>query len=258
MTKSIFIGAHPDDVVIGAGNFIKNMNEFNETNFYILLTNGATSFSQDYPVVISDSQIYHNPKEYSFQRLREDEEAIKKLGISSSRVFRFGLNDQETYKNIPFIVSELERIISEINPDRIFTHSFPEAHPDHEIACFCTHYALSRLKKSDDIDVFEYPQYIINETGERINRTFLDLKDVVEFKLEPTEIDFKKKLFLIYDSQPDLIERYLTDNEQFRLTKRSVNEFNEYSDYISPWIRELKPYILKNEIESFLRYENEK
>ncbi len=116
----MFIGAHPDDEVYGAGASIAKFSSQGKKIIVIILSYGEmSSFLMKRRIMIK-------------ARVKEDKEAQRIIGVSKSyylglREGRF-LKDAEeknTYK-------VLAKIIRKYKPKRIITHSSDDPHSDHK------------------------------------------------------------------------------------------------------------------------------
>lgn len=106
----LFIVAHPDDEIMGAGGLILKLLDRGE-RVKVVIMNGTEIESR--PFMESDMKISH-----------------EKMGIREVSVY--------THKNlklnleIPVMVTEMEKEIQEFEPDYVFTHFYGDIHPDHK------------------------------------------------------------------------------------------------------------------------------
>ncbi len=196
--KTLYIGAHQDDVFIGAGiNISKNPKEA------VILTLSDGRSAVKYPWT-TGGKIFKNSDEYFKQRLLEDRSAMAALGVNvNNNYFNGKFPDGKTHENIPGIVSSIEKIIKMHSIEKIVTHSAPEAHPDHEVAWFCSHIVGGR----NNIDVFEFVTYRIDGDGKYV-RTFLDesqMKEIEEIRFNTKEQKFRNHVASLYTTQKHII-----------------------------------------------------
>lgn len=107
--KIMFIGAHPDDIELSCAGLILNLKNKGKDVFCVIASWG------DYGGMVSD-------------RISEQEKSFTCLGIPE--YVNLGWPDTEIFvdgRNI----KKLEEIISEQNPDLIFTHWPEDTHQDH-------------------------------------------------------------------------------------------------------------------------------
>jgi LmbE family N-acetylglucosaminyl deacetylase len=104
------IGAHPDDIELGcAGTIAKH----------------AKNGDQTYFIIMSYGEMGGCPKE---RRKSEAEKSGKLLGVK--KIFFLDLPDT----NISYThdtIDKIERVIAQVKPDRIYTHSSKDIHQDH-------------------------------------------------------------------------------------------------------------------------------
>jgi two-component system response regulator HydG len=102
------IGAHPDDVEIGAGATLAAHNAAGDRLAILTLSRGAVGGEQD-------------------QRARESQESADILG---ARLFLGDLTDTGIPEGNPTIAM-IEEVIAEIAPTVVYTHSIHDLHQDH-------------------------------------------------------------------------------------------------------------------------------
>jgi LmbE family N-acetylglucosaminyl deacetylase len=149
------IGAHPDDIELGcAGTLLKHKNE--GANIYLLvLTYGEAS---------GDSII-------------RKQECLSSANLLEANNIYFGnLIDTQISDGIETII-KIEKIISEINPDVIYTHTYKDTHQDHRNTAYATLSAGRRCRK---ILMYESPTTFRDFTPQ----LFVDIESVFEKKLE--------------------------------------------------------------------------
>ena len=105
------------------------------------------------------------------------------------------------------------------------------------------------------IEVWEYPMYYITPEGERINCAFApdNTYPKISVRYLPEEFTFKDQLLRLYDSQPDVRERYTTFMENFALVSRNLHDLSIQTDYIKPWIKEVTPGVVRLQLHKFLK-----
>ncbi|MBN1175532.1 PIG-L family deacetylase [Candidatus Woesearchaeota archaeon] len=231
--KTLFVGAHPDDIPIFAGITILDCPE----NSYVLtLTDGAPLFEIDYPVVGDDGVSYKNPKEYAKKRLEEDSKAFESLGVAN--FFNFKFSDQDLINNVSKVIEKLDSFVVDWKIEQIVTHGFPQTHPDHEVAWFASH----MVAKNNSIPVWEFPNYKFDEgvciTEFPPTSTYLSF---YKRTLNEDELSKKKDLLKIYSSQEGILKNHLLSVEEFGQRDFILDVLLQKVPYLSPWIRESKP-----------------
>ncbi len=210
--KTVYIGAHADDVVINASVTIHR----DPVNAYILtVTDGAPSAT--YPIELGGITL-NSHEEYVQQRLKEDKAAMDILGINvGKRYTNSQIPDRQTYKNIKQIVEIIETLVKEEKIGRIITHSFPveshPAHPDHEVVSVCSHI----IGQEYGIEVLEYPMFSSNSANNQADTIFLEEDQVMTVRCDftPEEAALRDELMKIYVTQRFIIEKYRTSSEMF-------------------------------------------
>ena len=240
--RNLFIGAHPDDVVIGAFGVLSA----NAANSVVLdITNGVSAFTA--------AQQQRSIDELINERTGEEEIVMETLGVREVSIF--DILSQESYRHMHWLIARIADLIKLRRPDRIFTHESPQAHPDHEVACFCVHQAVRET--GYNIPILEFPLYAILDGQQRQNCSLSPGGIRITHAYTPSELEARKTALAMYRSQPDLLERYLTDGEQFRVceTPRHFNGSMARSDYIKPWVR-VAPETIHDTIRQVLRERN--
>lgn len=145
------LGAHPDDIEIGAGGFLSRLKrEFNADINFGIMTNG-----------IVDSQKHES------QRTNEAIHAARILlgyenATDISKNIRFAYQqDCELHKNIHELIRIIEHWITEIQPNVIFTHASADLHDDHKQVFNATISAARNYH--GDIFIYQSPSTIPNE-----------------------------------------------------------------------------------------------
>jgi len=210
------IGVHPDDIEFGMGATLAKHIKFGHKVFIIVLTDGARDTSGNY--MRSD------------ERREESIKALKILNYKGEVLF---LNlpkvtmDQST-------IRPLEEKISQIKPDRIYTHSRNDRHQDHRM---CSYAVLSAGRYINEILFYEIysvfpefiPNYAINFSKELLD---LKIKALSQFKSQFKNMDLLAKMvegmaiknsFLNYAIQKNDI----TYSEAFEIAK-IVKEMNDF------------------------------
>lgn len=118
------IGAHPDDVEIGAGATLAAHAAAGDQVAILTLTRGAVGGEQD-------------------QRARESQEAADILG---ARLYLRDLEDTRIPEGNPTIAM-IEEVIAEIAPTVVYTHSVHDLHQDHRSVHLAAMVACRRVSR---------------------------------------------------------------------------------------------------------------
>jgi len=117
--KIIFIGAHSDDHILGAGGTIANYIDEGKKVLAIVLSKGEKS---------------HPWLKERFTRKFRTEEAKEASHILGCQVKIFGMEDTKVMQDYPRYRNDLLKIINRLKPNKVFTHSNEDPHPDHRAA----------------------------------------------------------------------------------------------------------------------------
>jgi len=176
------LGAHPDDIEYGCGGTFLKFAKKGEKIFFMVLTKGEYG---------GDPEI----------REREQEAAIKFLGVK--KIFWGGCIDTEL-PNERIIITRIDEVINEVNPDEVYVNYVDDIHQDHRTLAECALAATRYVKK-----VFFYEDYTSNNFEPDI---FVDIEDVLEEK---------QKLIHLYSSQ--VTKAYPTDLDMVESVKATAN-----------------------------------
>jgi len=156
--KVLTIGAHPDDIELGAGGTIaRHIMEGDEVHF-LVLTYGEQSGTKS-------------------EREREAKESARVLKAKSIKFG--GIPDTKVTDGIETIMA-IEGVINEIKPDRVYTQCPRDRHQDHRNTALATFSAARRVT-----EIFSYespdsypnfiPQYYV-QISDTIPQKILALK----------------------------------------------------------------------------------
>ncbi len=152
------IGAHPDDVELGMGGTLAKHGKRGDEIHIILCTLGIGGTSGD-------------PKD----RVKEAQDAANvinpRLHILDFPVVKLNKPSSE-FENI------LERAISDINPNRVYTHSPFDYHQVHESVSECTKNAAKDVKQ------LLYYEIISSTSPEFRANAYVDVTDYMDKRIE--------------------------------------------------------------------------
>ena len=180
--RILALGAHPDDIEYGCGGtFIKFARRGDEI-YFMVLTKGEFG---------GDAEV----------RQKEQEDAMKFIGVK--KIFWAGYKDTEL-PNARIIISDIDRVISEINPNEVYVNYIDDIHQDHRTLAECTLAATRYVRR-----VFFYEDYTSVKFEPDI---FVDIGDVLEEK---------QKLIQIYSSQ--VVKTYPTKLDMIESVRATAN-----------------------------------
>jgi LmbE family N-acetylglucosaminyl deacetylase len=147
----VAIGAHPDDIEYGCcGTLMRHIKRGDKVTFVIMSKGGSRE-----------------------TRTKEAREAAKKIG-ADVRILEFpDTNIPGTHEPI----HELEKIIKEINPRRVYTHSVKDTHQDHRNVAFAT---IAAARFVPEILAYESPSLYLNFTP----NYYVDISNYIDRKVE--------------------------------------------------------------------------
>jgi LmbE family N-acetylglucosaminyl deacetylase len=243
--NTLFVGAHPDDVAIGAGITISR---HPSTSYVVTVTHGARSFPDAYPMERPNG-VVNSSRHYAEIRIAEDRAAMDLVGLPTDHYVNLSLFDQVTHNHMGEIVAALQGLVEKYGISQVVTHDFPQSHPDHEVVSVATHIVAQRA----NLNVLEYPLYFIDDVGRRFNCAFSSSdtrpKRVIAFT--DSEFLLKGQVLKTFASQPDPFGKYTTRQEIFANTSRNLDDLTVSTPYI-PAVREVTPEVVRERIARFL------
>jgi LmbE family N-acetylglucosaminyl deacetylase len=124
--KIVAIGAHPDDIEIGAGGTIARHIERGDEVYFIVMTSGGSGAGT------------------TETREEEQKKSCTILGVKELFLLRY--TDTALPNNFDTIM-KVEEIINKIKPDRVYTHYKNEIHQDHRTTYDVTISACRNVKQ---------------------------------------------------------------------------------------------------------------
>ena len=177
--KVLVIAAHPDDEVLGVGGTIAKLSsEGNEVYVHIVTDGSSTQYAGDET------------------KLKEKQnEALKANEILGVKKVYFGNLPDMKLDIIPHIEinKELERVISEVKPEMIFTHHGGDVNKDHKLIFEATLVAARPVKGSIIKELYTYETASSTEWGDTsskdyfIPNTFYDISNFIDIKCKALE-----------------------------------------------------------------------
>ena len=198
--KIIAIGSHPDDIEYGcSGTIMRHIKRGDDVHF-IVMSRGGKSGNPD-------------------SREKEAIGSAKKMG---THIHVFDYPDT----NIPqdhTTIGKLEKIIREVCPQRIYTHSVKDTHQDHRNVAYAT---LAAARNVPEIFFYESPSLYLDFNP----NYYVDISDFIDAKISTLNIfatqngkDYMKieaiKGLAKYRGLATLVE-YAEAFEVFRIVKK--------------------------------------
>ena len=169
------LGAHPDDIEYGCGGTFLKFARRGENIYFMVLTKGE--FGGDPGI-----------------RVKEQEEASKLLGVK--KIFWGEYVDTEL-PNERIIITRIDKVIEEVNPDEVYVNFIDDIHQDHRTLAECTLAATRYVKR-----VFFYEDYTSNNFEPDI---FVDIGDVLEEKQKLIQV-YSSQVSKVYPTKLDMVE----------------------------------------------------
>ena len=167
----LFLCAHNDDHIIGAGGtIIKYAKDGNEI-FTIVFSYGESSHP-------------HFKREFAVQmRVKESFDAAKILG--EERMTYLGLKEGRFLDDFKRkrLARKLRNIINEKQPTKIFTHSVDDPHPDHQAVYGIVTQLVDKMRFKGDVYCFDVWNPI-TITTRSLPRLVVDISDTFGLKMK--------------------------------------------------------------------------
>jgi LmbE family N-acetylglucosaminyl deacetylase len=134
-----------------------------------------------------------------------------------------GVRDQEAAFEMTAIAAGLGKIMLDLQPEFVVTHPYEGGHPDNDAVAFAVHAAVaqSRLPAASVPALLEMTSYH-DEGGSTVRGEFLPAQGARETSVELTDEErrTKRAMLAAYYSQRELLSRFPTEAERFRVAPR--------------------------------------
>jgi LmbE family N-acetylglucosaminyl deacetylase len=227
-TSVLFVTAHPDDADVFFGGLIAKLRSENKTVNVLLVTTGARGSREN---EISEDELAKN-------RLAEQREALKNLGVDEDHLFTLGYKDGEVESNMT-LIGQIAKYIRKFKPEIVCTHEpdyyytttadktgYFVQHRDHRnigVAVIDAVYPFSR-------DRSFFPEHALEGiTPHSVYEILLDGDKHVNMEVDYTEfIDQKKKALASHKSQfsDAVIEHIISFDKDEDKYKEKFNYLN--------------------------------
>jgi LmbE family N-acetylglucosaminyl deacetylase len=201
------LAAHPDDETIGASLLLSRFPQ----SAVVFLTDGAPRDTRFWSAQVNGSR-----EAYAETRRQEAFKALNYAGVWQNRIFWLAGVDQEAAFEIPTLAGRFAKIVAEMRPETVITHSYEGGHPDHDSAAVVAAIAISSLETSHFL--LEMTSYHARE-GRCVTGEFLNSDPTSElcFELSSGDRDRKRRMMDAYASQRLVLENFPIDCERLRL-----------------------------------------
>jgi LmbE family N-acetylglucosaminyl deacetylase/CheY-like chemotaxis protein len=187
------VGAHPDDVELGVGGILAAHRDAGDTVVILTMSRGAKGGLPD------DRQ----------------NESLRSAELLGARLFLEDLIDTEITNTGPTI-AVIERVIRQVNPTIVYTHSIHDRHQDHRAVHEAT---IVAARGVDTVACYQSPSATVDYRPSR----FVSIDGFIERKLE---------LLACFQSQAN-IRKYL-EPDFVLATARYWSRFSSASDNCEP------------------------
>jgi LmbE family N-acetylglucosaminyl deacetylase len=149
----IAIGSHPDDIEYGcAGTLMKHIKRGDEVHIIVMSRGGMSG----------DPEI-------------RDKEARQSAESMGARIHVFDYPDTKIPQNHD-VIGDIEGIINQVKPDRIYCHSVKDTHQDHRNVAYAT---LAAARNIPEILFYESPSLYLDFNP----NYYVDIDEFMERKL---------------------------------------------------------------------------
>lgn len=173
--KILALGAHPDDIEYGCGGTLLKLARKKAHIYLLVLTRGE--FGGD-PAI----------------RQKEQEEAMRIMGVK--KIFWGDCIDTEL-PNERIIITKIDKVIEEVNPDEVYVNYYQDIHQDHRTLAECALAATRYVRK-----VLFYEDYTSVNFEPDI---FVDIEEVLEEKQKLIQIH-ASQVEKVYPTKLDMVE----------------------------------------------------
>ncbi|MEM2139024.1 MAG: PIG-L family deacetylase [Candidatus Woesearchaeota archaeon] len=185
MESVLFLCAHNDDQIVGAGGTLAKYAKEGKKIYTIIFSFGETSLP-------------HLQEKISKKtRVLESKKAAKILG--ETEIYYLGLKEGNFKKEIyeKKIYEKIKIIIKRIKPSKIFTHSIDDPHPDHRDTYNFTMNLLNIMNYKCDVYSFNVWNFFINFRNRDKPKLVVDISDTFDIKIKAFKVHKSQKAAII-------------------------------------------------------------
>ena len=178
MKKRILaIGAHPDDVELGAGGAIYKHCQAGDIVHVLIISRGERGVPDD-KLREDEEALREGAKAEVKAKMREVEtrKALAILGVADENIRVLGYPDIGVQCSRE-VIEKIQSEIARLEPDVVYTHYFEDQHTDHVGTCLATLHATRRTKT---IMLYESPSTMPSFSP----IYFVDISECIEKKIE--------------------------------------------------------------------------
>jgi LmbE family N-acetylglucosaminyl deacetylase len=203
---ALVVVAHPDDEVLGAGNWLRRHADWDRHILHV--TDGA-------PRDMHGADGFPTREAYAEARRAELLEAMRRLRIPESNCHQCPYPDKDAYLYLSTLVLRVDACIERLQPSIVLSHAYEGGHPDHDAAAFAV--AMVRRIRGG-FRYLEFPLYHGGPDGEMISGDFLDPDSSRdgESRLSREEREWKAELLGCFRTQAEMLSRLTLEHERLR------------------------------------------
>lgn len=177
----LILCAHDDDAAVGMGGTLLKYAEEKKRIINIIFSYGQTSHPHLKSEVITK------------KRVSEAQKVNEKIGIKET--IYFGLTDSKVKEEIQKydIKEKLKKMINKYKPDKIFTPTGTDPHPDHRAVNNLIKEIVEEMKYKGEVLAFE----CWNVTNENLPTVYVDISDYMNKKIQLMR-DYESQKLSIY------------------------------------------------------------
>ena len=180
----LVVCSHSDDQIIGAGGTLAKYASEGKNIYTCILAYGESSHPHLKEEVISSI------------RVKESIQADKVIGGNGVEFLGVKEGDFSINENVVFIKDQLKKIIEHQKPNKIFTHSWDDFHPDHRATYKVVQELISEMQFKCDCYSFEIWNPF-TATNSNFPRLVVDISDTFSTKLKALKCFKSQKITLI-------------------------------------------------------------
>jgi len=213
--RTVVIGAHPDDEVIGAGALLARLPDATVVH----VTDGAPRNESD-----ARAAGFAGWTEYAAARRAEAEAALAVAGLTPERLSGLGIADQKATHNLAPLAQRLTALLRDGGFDAVITHAYEGGHPDHDATALAVHAACRLIEAAG-----QSPPHLVEMAGYHalggsfIAGTFIahaEAGPVATVALDAKARRLKRRMLDCHATQRAVLAPFTVQLERFRAAPR--------------------------------------